>query len=130
MATKASRISERSFPDVPRFGTKRGMFSPLPWVFRTVLSAFPPRTWMVYSYLCMKSGPEGISWPTDKQIAHDLGVGVRKVGPHLKWLADLGFIVARDVDGLRYICLCDPVLGLEKLAEERTRPPAMVIAMR
>jgi hypothetical protein len=130
MATKASRISERAFPDVPRLSTKAGMFSPLPWVFRSVLAAFPPRTWMAYTYIIMKSGPEGISWPTDKQMAHDLGIGVRKVGPHLKLLVELGFIVMREVDGLRYICLVDPVVALEKLAEERSMSPEMVASMR
>jgi hypothetical protein len=126
MATKASRISERLFKDVPRLDTKRGMFSPLHWAFRTVIREIPIRTWQIYTYILMRSGPEGLSWQTDRQIGHDCNIGPRKVAQHIRELEKLGVIVTKEHEGTRYICVADPLRALSELSGKGALAPLVV----
>jgi hypothetical protein len=114
---KAARIQARLFDDVTRFISAGGKFSPLPWCLRRVQWMFPPRTWQVYTYLVMRSGQEGVTWHTDRQIAVDIDVTHRKVAPHLKELAALGFIALREHDGERFCCILDPFTALNALVK-------------
>jgi len=111
---KAARAVERVFPDVMRFKAKAN-FSAVPWLFRRALWLFQPRAWMVLTYLYLRSGPEGITWLTDKQIGIDIDLGYRKVGPQLRELESMGFIVIREFDGERFVCLIDPHFALRAL---------------
>jgi hypothetical protein len=116
MATrKAQRIADRLFSGLPKFAPKRGMFSPLPWMLRCALPLFTPRAWQVYTYLMMRAGPEAIVWLSDKQIAHDLAITYRKIGPQLKYLRNLGLLAEGEHEGLRYLFLVDPLHALKKL---------------
>jgi hypothetical protein len=124
--TRASRIVAKHFGDIQRFDPKGGNFSPLPWIYRRLLWFFPPRAWQVFTYLVMRSGPEGLSWLNDKQIATDLGIGHRKIGPQLSWLKEHGFIATLEVEGLRYVCLVDPLVPLAALFHKGGLPHARV----
>ncbi|MGA2451661.1 MAG: hypothetical protein ABTD50_23645 [Polyangiaceae bacterium] len=115
---KARRIQERLFADSKRFSASGGKFSPLPWCLRRVLWLFAPRTWQVLTYLMMRSGQEGVTWHTDKQIALDIGVTFRKVAPHLRQLEKQGFILMKEHDGDRYVCLLDPLFALDALVRK------------
>lgn len=114
---KAQRVSAKLFGDVPKFQPKKGMFSPLPWCLRRAQPLFTPRAWQVYTYLVMRSGPEAMVWASDKQIAHDIGVTWRKIRPQLKAIVRLGLIVEGEHEGLRYLCLVDPVHALTEFAK-------------
>ncbi len=115
---KARRIYERYFSDVPVFSTSGAGFSPLPWVYRRVLWLFAPREWQVLTYLTMRVGPEGVCWQNDKEIAFDLGIGPRKLAPHIKGLRDRGFVRIVEDQGQRYLCLPEPVGVLRRLVEK------------
>ena len=115
---KGRRIYERYFSDVPVFSPGSGSgFSPLPWIYRRMLWLFSPREWQLLTYLLMRSGPEGVCWQSDKEIAFDLGIGPRKLAPHVKSLRDRGFIRVVEDQGQRYICLPEPIGVLRRLAE-------------
>lgn len=77
----------------------------------------------------MRSGPEGLSWMTDKQISHDVGIGHRKVGPHLRELVDLGLTAMQELEGTRYICLVDPVHVIAGLIEKKALPQPIIDAL-
>lgn len=109
---KAERARTRFFADTPKFEPRAGQFSPLPWIYRRLQWMFRPRDWQLLTYLIMRSGPEAIVWLTDKQIAHDLDLGHRKVGPHLRSLATLGFIAIAEGEGSRFIAITDPVRAI------------------
>jgi DNA-binding MarR family transcriptional regulator len=69
----------------------------------------PPRQWMILTYLYLRSGPQGISWETDRDMGLDLGLGPKKVGPHIRQLEALGFIVSKRLGRNRYVKLVDPM---------------------
>jgi hypothetical protein len=70
---------------------------------------------MVLTYLYMRSGPEGISWSTDRVIGDDIGLGPKKLGPHLQELERRGFIRMRRMGRNRYVKLVDPMWLAEQL---------------
>lgn len=133
MASKAQRIRDRYFAEVPQFNTTNGMYSPIPWIYRNLLSVLQVRTWQILTLLLMRSGPESLSWLVDAQIANDVGIGRRKVAPHLRELEKLGFITSQVIDGLRYVCIVDPMVVVRKLLEENPTtnflPPKVVAAI-
>ena len=107
---KARRIYERHFKDVRTYSSDTsGGFSQLPWVLRRVQWLFTPRAWQVLTYLMMRAGPDAVVWQTDKEIAFDLGIGPRKLAPHIKSLVERGFIRVVDAEGQRLICIPDPL---------------------
>ena len=108
-------LRKQHFGEVPSFNPRLGGYSAVPWVYRTLLAAFTPREWMVLSYLYLRSGPEGITWLTDETIGTDIGIGRKKLGPHIKRLVEMGFIVAKRLGRQRYIKLVDPMSLAEKL---------------
>jgi DNA-binding MarR family transcriptional regulator len=122
---KGERTLVRLFPDEPRYVPKRGTYSAMPWVLRRAVALFAPREFQLLVYLYLRAGPESLVWMSDRQIAVDLGVGHRKLSPHLRSLVQRGFIRMRDHDGERFILLLDPELALRKLVARGEIPPTM-----
>jgi DNA-binding MarR family transcriptional regulator len=124
MATAKSRrvegLRQAHFPEVPTFDQRLGGYSAVPWVYRTILAAFSPREWMVLSYLYLRSGPEGITWLTDETIGRDIGLGRKKLGPHVRRLAELGFIVTKRIGRQRFIKLVNPMALVDGLLQPRS----------
>ncbi|HTU56949.1 MAG TPA: hypothetical protein VMF89_00925 [Polyangiales bacterium] len=123
---KPQRMLERLFADAPRYVARRGTYSAMPWVLRRAIAIFAVREWMVLSYLYLGVGPESLVWLTDKQIATDLGVGHRKIGPHIRTLEQKGFLKTAEHEGVRYTLLLDPELALRRLAAEKALPPSVL----
>ena len=115
--SKARRIRETHFSDVEVFRPSDGKFSPLPWIYRRVLWLFAPREWQILTYFIMRVSQEGVLWQSDKEIAFDLGIGSRKLAPHMKVLRERGFILVVEELGQRYICLPAPLGVLRRLVE-------------
>jgi hypothetical protein len=115
--SKARRIRETRFADVEVFRPAGGKFSPLPWIYRRVLWLFAPREWQILTYFMMRVSQEGVLWQSDKEIAFDLGIGFRKLAPHMKALRERGFILVVEELGQRYICLPEPAGVLRRLVE-------------
>jgi hypothetical protein len=108
------------FANVPSFDARFGGYSAVPWVYRTMLGALSPREWMVLSYLLLRSGPEGLTWLTDRAIGTDIGLGAKKIGPHIRRLADYGFIATKRIGRQRFVKLVDPMSLLERLLGEES----------
>jgi len=109
---KAVRMLAKLFPDAPRYIPRKRSYSAMPWVLRRAVSLFGVREWQVLTYLYLRTGPESLVWMNDKQIAVDLGVGHRKVGPHIHSLAAKGLLRTKEHDGVRYLLLLDPEAAL------------------
>jgi hypothetical protein len=112
---REERIAQRHFAHVVRYKQGRRGFSAFPWVLRRVLWLFAPRTWEVLSYLMLRMGRESIVWVTDETMAKDIGVTPRKISPHIRRLAELGFIAAKVVEGQRYVAIVDPLFTIQQL---------------
>lgn len=126
---KAQRARSRLFPDATVYEPIPGTYSAIPWVFRRALAAIPPRTFQVLVYLYLRSGPESVTWFTDRQIASDLGIGYRKLTPHLRWLTDNGFLAAASHAGDRFIALLSPEQALRDLATAKKLSPDVMEAV-
>lgn len=108
------------FPDVTPFDARRGGFSPLPWVLRSLMHLMTAREWSLLCYFYLRSGPQGLSWETDQTIGLELGIGSKKVGPYVRRLEQLGFIATRRVGRNRYVKLVDPTVVAERLLDDGT----------
>ena len=104
------------FRDADRYVPAKGTYSAVPWVLRRAIGTlFTVREWQVLTYLYLRSGPESLVWQADTQIAIDLGVGHRKIGPNIRKLVEKGFVAAAEYDGQRFLLLLDPERALRKL---------------
>lgn len=110
-------MRSRLFGDAPRFRAKGGGYVPLPWLFRRLQRLFRPREWQVFCYVLMRADRWGLCWPTDREIAADLGVNYRKIGPNLRVLAELGFLRICTERDRRYLCIIDPLTVVRTLAK-------------
>jgi hypothetical protein len=120
--SKAQRMLAKLFADAPRYVARKGSYSAMPWVLRRAVGLFAVREWQVLTYLYLRSGPESLVWLTDKQIAVDLDVGYRKVGPHLRALVEKGFLKTAEYDGQRYLLLLEPETALRSLVAKGAVP--------
>lgn len=111
-----ARAYESHFPNVPHLSSKRGTYEPLPWYLRSALWLFRVRTWQLFTYFIMRGSRFALSWATDKEIAHDVGIGPKKVGGYLRELKELGFILTAEAGGARYVIVVDPLPVLQALA--------------
>jgi hypothetical protein len=124
--SKAQRMLAKLFEGAHGYVPRKGTYSAMPWVLRRAIGLFPaPREWQLLTYLYLRAGPEALVWLGDKQIAVDLGVGYRKVGPHIRSLIAKGFLQSKEHDGQRYLLLVDPEHALRELAKKGAIPQAM-----
>jgi len=77
---------------------------------------------MLLTYLYLRSGPEGLSWLTDKAIAADLGIGPKKLSPHFRQLEERGFIATKRLGRNRYVKLIDPMMLAERALVSTSLP--------
>src|SRR5688572_17861793 len=113
-------LLETHFRGVPSFNQNLGGYAAVPWIFRSLLALMSARQWTILSYLYLRSGPQGLSWETDRTIALDLNIGAKKLSPHLRKLEELGFIATRRLGRNRYVKLVDPMSVAERFASEES----------
>ena len=117
---KDMRYRRQYFPDAESavFDTARKGFVPLPIVLRKSLRLLTPPELRVLIYLMTRASRYGICYPTEEEIAHDLGLSGRKnLTPHLRSLEGKHFIATRTGAGKKFFLVHDPRVALERLAK-------------
>jgi len=114
------RYRKQYFPgaDAVVFDTNRKGFVPLPIVLRKILWFLSPPELRVLIYLVLRASKYAICYPTEEEIAHDLGMSGRKnVTPHLRSLEEKHFIKTHTALGKKFFLIHDPRIALERLAQ-------------
>jgi DNA-binding MarR family transcriptional regulator len=116
--SRHERIRNEAFPDAAGevFDTKTKGFIPIPIEFRLLLRHLTTAQTRLLLYLHLRSGKEGVSFPTVEEIAHDIGVGTPKhIRPLVTELERKGFIRTAYKRGRTYYLALDPAIAIRKL---------------
>ena len=120
--TTAQRIKDRHFADEKLFDPKKGSYSALPFILRKLQFLFEPRVWQIYTYILMKTGPEGVAWFDLKEMSFDLQFkSIPKLKPYVTELAKEGWICCAQSGGKDYYVVIDPVVVLHKIWNDLTK---------
>jgi hypothetical protein len=117
---KDLRYRRQYFPGAESvvFDTSRKGFVPLPIVLRKILWFLTPPEVRVLIYLNLRASKYGICYPTEDEIAHDLGMSGRKnLTPHLRSLEEKHFIKTHTASGKKFFLVHDPRVAIERLAQ-------------
>src|SRR3989442_1277498 len=102
---KDLRYRNKYFPGAGKvvFDTARKGFVPLPIVLRKILWYLTPPEVRVLAYLVLRASKFGICYPTEEEIASDLGMKGRKnLTPHLRSLEEKHFIETHTASGKKF----------------------------
>jgi hypothetical protein len=65
-----------------------------------------------------RASKHGICYPTEEEIAHELGMSGRKnLRPHLRSLESKHFIKTHNASGKKFFLIHDPRIAIERLAQ-------------
>lgn len=121
---QVQKIRERLFPGVETFRAKAAGFVPLPIVMRQAQFLFNPREWQIYTYVLMRSGPDGLAWFTLHEMAWDLAFqSVSKLKPYVDNLVEDGWLKHQTSQGKDYYLAPDPVSVFKDLRDVKKRVP-------
>jgi hypothetical protein len=118
---KDLRYRKQLFPKAEKlvFNTGNKGFVPAPIVLRKVLWFLTPPEVRVLLYLMLRASRFFICYPTEEEIAHDLGMQGRKnLTPHLRSLEKKHFITTRTGSGKKFFLIHDPRIAIESLVKE------------
>jgi hypothetical protein len=117
---KDLRYRNQFFPGAEKvvFDTARKGFVPLPIILRKILWFLSPPEVRVLVYLALRASKYGICYPTEEEIAHDLGMSGRKnLTPHLRSLEAKHFIKTHTASGKKFFLIHDTRVAIERLAQ-------------
>ncbi len=118
---KDLRYRKQYFPGADKvvFDTKRKGFVPAPIVLRKILWFLSAPEVRVLLYLMLRASQYFICYPTEEEIAHDLGMKGRKnLTPHLRGLESKHFIKTHNASGKKFFLINDPRIAIEQLVQE------------
>lgn len=118
---KDLRLRRQHFPQAEQlvFDTKKKGFVPAPIVLRKILWFLSPPEVRVLLYLMLRASRYCICYPTEQEIAHELGMQGRKnLTPHLRSLETKHFISTRTAAGKKYFLIHDPRIAIQSLVDE------------
>jgi len=119
------RYRNQHFPGADKlvFDTGRKGFVPLPIVLRKILWFLTPPEVRVLIYLSLRASKYAICYPTEEEIAHDLGMSGRKnLTPHLRSLEEKHFIKTHTASGKKFFLIHDPRIAIERLVDSGKVP--------
>ena len=118
--TREARVRARLFPDEATYDRKQGAFTALPIVLRRVQALFQPREWQVYTYIMMRTGPEGMAWFPLTEMSWDLDFkSVSKLRPYVDSLEKKGWIRRTQSAGQDYYLVRDPLLVIAEMKQQK-----------
>jgi hypothetical protein len=112
------RYRRQYFPDAEKvvFDTSRKGFVPMAIILRKILWFLTPPELRVLIYLMLRASRYGICYPTEEEIAHELGMSGRKnLTPHLRSLEHKHFIQTHTASGKKFFLIHDPRIAIERL---------------
>lgn len=100
------------------FDTARKGFIPLPILLRKLIRHMSAPELRVLVYLHLRASKYGICYPTQEEIAFELGLnGTKNLSPYIKSLAAKNLISTKTSMGRKFYLVHDPRVGLQHLAD-------------
>jgi DNA-binding MarR family transcriptional regulator len=91
---------------------------PLPILLRKLIRHLSAPELRVLVYLHLRSSKYGICYPTQEEIAFELGLqGTKNLGPYIKSLEARHLISTKTSMGRKFYLIHDPRIGLQHLAK-------------
>jgi len=117
---KDLRYRRQHFPEAERlvFDTTKKGFVPLPIIVRKLMRHLSAPEFRVLAYLHMRVSKHGICYPTQEEIAYELGLqGNKNLTPHIKRLEAKKLISTKLAMGKRFYLVHDPRHGIQHLVD-------------
>jgi hypothetical protein len=103
--------------DAVAFDTTRKGFVPLPILLRKLIRHLSAPELRVLVYLYLRSSKYGICYPTQEEIAFELGLlGTKNLSPYIKKLESKCLISTKTSMGRKFYLIHDPRVALQHLA--------------
>ncbi len=100
------------------FDTTRKGFVPLPILLRKLIRHLSAPELRVLVYLHLRASKYGICYPTQEEIAFELGLeGTKNLAPYIKSLESKRLISTKTSMGRKFYLVHDPRVGLQHLAD-------------
>jgi hypothetical protein len=116
---KDLRYRKIHFPQAEEviFSTSRKGFVPLPILMRKLMRHLSAPEFRVLAYLHLRASKYGICYPTQQEMAYELGLeGTKNLTPHLRSLERKRLISTKTSLGRKFYLVHDPRIGLLHLA--------------
>jgi hypothetical protein len=117
---KDLRYRKLHFPDADAvvFDTARKGFVPLPILLRKLMRYLSAPEFRALVYLHLRVGKYGICYPTQEEMAFELGLGgTKNLVPYLKKLEEKKLISTKISMGKKFYLVHDPRIGLQHLID-------------
>jgi hypothetical protein len=117
---KDLRYRKLHFPDADAvvFDTARKGFVPLPILLRKLMRHLSAPEFRALVYLHLRVGKYGICYPTQEEMAFELGLGgTKNLVPYLKKLEERKLISTKMSMGKKFYLVHDPRIGLQHLID-------------
>lgn len=123
---KDLRYRKLHFPEADEvaFNTARKGFVPLPILLRKLIRHMSAPELRVLIYLHLRASKFGICYPTQEEIAFELGLnGTKNLSPYIKTLEAKRLISTKISMGRKFYLVHDPRVGLQHLADKGELTP-------
>jgi len=117
---KDLRYRRIHFPDADKlvFSTARRGFVPLPILLRKLMRHLSTPEFRVLTYLYLRASKYGICYPTQLEIAYELGLeGIKNLAPYIRKLEAKNLISTKTAMGKKFFLVHDPRHGIQQLVE-------------
>jgi hypothetical protein len=117
---KDLRYRKQHFPNADQltFDTAQKGFVPLPILLRKLIRHLTAPELRVLIYLYLRCSKFGICYPTQDEIAYDLGLGgTKNLIPHLKSLEVKKLISTRTAMGKKFYLVHDPRVAIQAMVD-------------